>query len=83
MKKDKDIACESLEEALARGMQVQRFEEGKVSKRELKKRNKEHNDDETEETEKIDLKLLISKCNPEQKKKLLKIAEEQGIDLDE
>ena len=76
-KKDKEIHIESVEAAVARGVKVQRFEEGKVPKRAIKSSQKE-----SEEGEKIDINLLLKKCNPEQKEELLKIARENGISVD-
>ena len=78
MTNDNGIVCEGTEDAIARGISVQRFESGKVSKRKIKKQQEQSG----EQGEQVDIRLLMSRCNPEQKEKLRKIVEEQGIDLD-
>lgn len=66
---------ESTEEAIARGITIQRFAEGKIPKKELKTRQQKDKNP-------INVKLLLSRCSPEQKEKLRKIMEVQGINID-
>lgn len=71
---NKDIKIESAEDFLARGGKIEHYKEGKVNKRERKPPQ--------EKKDKVDLRVLLEKANPEQTILLRKIAKDQGLELD-
>lgn len=71
----KEVSVESADDAIARGMKVLKYEEGKIDKRQLKK--------DKEKSGKVDVKLLLDKCNSKQRAQLLKIVKEQGLPTDD
>ena len=73
---NENIVIESTEEAITRGVNILRYEEGKINKRQVRK-------DVRSGTQTIDIRLLIAKADPEQKKILLEIAKKEGLDIDE